>query len=257
MADELFGHELFAKPVSAIGISFQSSLRFRDGGVSLQTEKPLRILIAEDPATDGRAFASVIDGQPGFELVGTAADGAVALQVARRRQPHIVLLDLRTPRLDGPAVTRQILRDCPETQVIVMAAFDADQLMFDCICAGAQAFLPGDSGDAEILATIAEVSRGESRLAPGLTRKLIDEFRRLCLATCRGEASYCSPGEPLTERENRIVQLIVAGKGNKDIALALKLAEGTVKNYVSRILEKLNARSRTELAVKALKRRDA
>lgn len=257
MADELFGHELFAKPVSAKGISFQSSLRFRDGGVSLQPEKPLRILIAEDPATDGRAFASVIDGQPGFELVGTAADGAVAVQVARRRQPHIVLLDLRTPHLDGAAVTRQILRDCPETQVIVMAAFDRDHLMFDCICAGAQAFLPGDPGDAEILATIAEVSRGQSRLAPGLTRKLIDEFRRLCLATCRGEAPYCSPGEPLTERENDILQLIVAGKGNKDIALALKLAEGTVKNYVSRILEKLNARSRTELAVKALKRRDA
>jgi len=137
-----------------------------------------------------------------------------------------------------------------------MAAAERDHLMFDCICAGAQAFLSRDPGDAEILATIAEVSARPFTLAPGLTRKLIDEF----VASAWRPAAARPPllaGEPLTERENDILRLIVAGKGNKDIALALKLAEGTVKNYVSRILEKLNARSRTELAVKALKRRDA
>jgi DNA-binding NarL/FixJ family response regulator len=129
--------------------------------------------------------------------------------------------------------------------------------MFDFLCAGARAYLPKDCDEGEILETIHAVARGQSRLTPGLTRKLIEEFRRLCLASRCGAAPYCNPEEPLTERENDILRLIVAGKGNKEIAGALKLAEGTVKNYVSRILEKLNVRSRTELVVKTLKRRQA
>ena len=162
----------------------------------MQPEKPLRILIAEDPATNGRAFASVIEGQPGFELVGTAADGAVAMQVARRRQPHIVLLDLRTPRLDGAAVTRQIVHDCPEAQVIVMAAAERDHLMFDCICAGAQAFLPAIPATPKSWRRSPTWRAASHGLAPGLTRKLIDEFRRLCLATAAARP-------PIARRGNR------------------------------------------------------
>ncbi len=201
-----------------------------------------------------RAFASTLALEKDMEIVAQAADGAEAVQAARRWQPHIVLMDIQMPRLNGIAATRQIVRDCPKAQVIILTTYDTDDLIFDAICAGAQAYLLKDAEEEEILATIRSVSRGHSRLAPNVARKLLDEFRRVRRVPVP-VAGDASPSEALTERENDILQLIVVGKGNKEIANQLKLAEGTVKNYVSRILEKLNARSRTELAVKALNRR--
>ena len=135
-----------------------------------------------------------------------------------------MLLDLRTPRLDGAHVTRQILLDCPDAAVVVLAAFDGDHLMFDFLCAGARAYLRKISTRVKFLTRSHAVARGQSRLTPCLTRKLIDEFRRLCLAARCGDAPYCNPEEPLTDRENDILKLIVAGKGNKEIAGTLKLS---------------------------------
>lgn len=218
----------------------------------MQDER-IRIVIAEDQPLIRRAFASTLAMEPDLEVVAQACDGAEAVQAARLWQPHIVLMDIQMPRLNGIAATRTITRECPKTQVIILTTFDSDDLIFEAICAGAQAYLLKDAEEDEILDTIRAVSRGQSRLAPNVARKLLDEFRRVRRAVpaeAPGEAE-----EALTERENDILQLIVAGKVNKEIAAKLKLAEGTVKNYVSRILEKLNARSRTELAVKALSRR--
>ncbi len=216
-------------------------------------EKSIRILIAEDQPLIRRAFASMLALEPDFEIVAQAADGVEAVQAARRFLPDVVLLDIQMPRLNGIAATRQILRDCPDAQVVILTTYDTDDLIFDSICAGAQAYLLKDAEESEILDTIRAVSCGQSRLAPNVARKLLDEFRRVRRAPRLGETGALE--EPLTDRESDILQLIVAGKGNRDIAAELRLAEGTVKNYVSRILEKLNARSRTELAVKALKRR--
>ncbi len=216
-------------------------------------EKPIRILIAEDQPLIRRAFASMLALEPDFEIVAQAADGIEAVQAARRYLPDVVLLDIQMPRLNGIAATRQIVRDCPDAQVIILTTYDTDDLIFDSICAGAQAYLLKDAEESELLDTIRAVSCGQSRLAPNVARKLLDEFRRVRRAPRLGDAG--GPEEPLTDRESEILQLIVEGKGNKEIAAQLRLAEGTVKNYVSRILEKLNARSRTELAVKALNRR--
>lgn len=220
--------------------------------IVVQDER-IRIVIAEDQPLIRRALASTLAMEPDLEVVAQARDGAEAVQAARLWQPHIVLMDIQMPRLNGIAATRTITRECPDTQVIILTTFDSDDLIFEAICAGAQAYLLKDAEEKEILDTIRAVSRGQSRLAPNVARKLLDEFRRV-----RRAVSADAPGEAeeaLTERENDILQLIVAGKVNKEIAAKLKLAEGTVKNYVSRILEKLNARSRTELAVKALSRR--
>ena len=220
--------------------------------IVVQDER-IRIVIAEDQPLIRRALASTLAMEPDLEVVAQARDGAEAVQAARLWQPHIVLMDIQMPRLNGIAATRTITRECPDTQVIILTTFDSDDLIFEAICAGAQAYLLKDAKEEEILDTIRAVSRGQSRLAPNVARKLLDEFRRV-----RRAVSADAPGEAeeaLTERENDILQLIVAGKVNKEIAAKLKLAEGTVKNYVSRILEKLNARSRTELAVKALSRR--
>ena len=221
----------------------------------MEADGRIRILIAEDQPLIRRAFAAMLALEPDSTSVAQAADGAEAVQAARRWKPDVVLLDIQMPRLNGIAATRQILKDCPETQVIILTTYDTDDLMFDAICAGAQAYLLKDAEEAEILDTIRAVSRGHSRLSPNVARKLLNEFRRVRRPRATlGEPAEL-PGEALTDRENDILQLIVVGKGNKEIAGQLKLAEGTVKNYVSRILEKLNARSRTELAVKALNRR--
>jgi DNA-binding NarL/FixJ family response regulator len=228
---------------------------FFGGSVSLQPEKPIRIFIAENQTPTRRSFEAIIDGAPGIEIVGVAADGALTKQIAHLGASDIFLLDHETPGLDEAALVRQILRDRPEAQVIVRAGLGGDAHLFDFICAGAQAYLSHDADQGEILDTIRAVARGQSRLTPALTRKLIEEFRRICRKARSHDAPYCTPQEPLTEREKDILQLIVEGKGNRAIATALKLAEGTVKNYVSRIMEKSNARSRTELAVKSLNRR--
>ena len=221
----------------------------------MQQENPIRILIAEDQPLIRRAFAAMLALEADFEIVAQVADGAEAVQAARRWKPNVVLMDIQMPRLNGIAATRQIVKDCPEAQIIILTTFDTDDLVFDAICAGAQAYLLKDAEENEILDTIRAVSRGHSRLAPNVARKLLDEFRRVRRTSRPFDGEADLPGESLTERENDILQLIVAGKGNKEIAGQLRLAEGTVKNYVSRILEKLNARSRTELAVKALNRR--
>ncbi len=216
-------------------------------------EKPIRILIAEDQPLIRRAFASMLALEPDFEIVAQAADGIEAVQAARRYLPDVVLLDIQMTRLNGIAATRQIVRDCPGAQVIILTTYDTDDLIFDSICAGAQAYLLKDAEESEILDTIRAVSCGQSRLAPNVARKLLDEFRRVRRAPRLDDAGALE--EPLTDRESEILHLIVEGKGNREIAAQLRLAEGTVKNYVSRILEKLNARTRTELAVKALNRR--
>jgi DNA-binding NarL/FixJ family response regulator len=164
-------------------------------------------------------------------------------------------MDIQMPRLNGIAATQQIRKHCPDAQVIILTSYDTDDLIFDAICAGAQAYLLKDADESEILATIRAVSRGHSPLTPHVARRLLDEFRRVRRPDRPRDDDSSLTGEALTGREKEILDLIVAGKGNKEIAGDIKLAEGTVKNYVSRILEKLNARSRTELAVKALNRR--
>jgi len=219
----------------------------------LQNKNPLRILIAEDQPLVRRALASMLALEPDFAIVAEAADGAEAVQAARRWMPDIVLMDVGMPRLNGIAAMQQIVRDCPAAQVILLTRFNADDVLFDAISAGAQAWLPKDADENEIRETIRAVSRGQSRLAPDVARKLLDEFRRV--RPLRPDTASDEAGGTLTDRENDIMRLVVAGKGNREIAGKLKLAEGTVKNYVSRILEKLNARSRTELAVMTLSRR--
>lgn len=220
----------------------------------MQHDERIRILIAEDQELIRRAFASMLALEPDFEIVAQASDGVEAVQAARRWNPHIVLMDIQMPRLNGIAATQQIVKDRIGAQVVILTSFDADDLIFDAICAGAQGYLLKDAPQAEILETIRAVSRGHSWLTPNVARKLLDEFRRVRRRRRPLDDDFGQTTQALTERESEILQLIVEGKGNKEIAGLTRLAEGTVKNYVSRILEKLNARSRTELAVRALNR---
>jgi DNA-binding NarL/FixJ family response regulator len=221
----------------------------------------IRLLVVDDQPLIRRGLAVMLATESDIDVVGQAADGEEAIQAARRDRPDVVLMDLQMPRVGGVAATRTISGELPGTQVVVLTTFDTDELVFDAIRAGAQAYLLKDAPESEILDTIRAVHRGESRLSPNIARKVMEQFR---LLPARGgdavpaEAPPAKDDEPasldaLTGREERILALIAEGKSNKEIARTVFLAEGTVKNYVSRIMEKLHARTRTELAVKALR----
>ncbi|PWC81736.1 LuxR family transcriptional regulator [Azospirillum sp. TSH100] len=212
----------------------------------------IRIVIVEDQQLIRRAFASLLSLEPDIEVVGQAADGIEAVEMCRRFRPDVILMDIQMPRLGGIAATTRILAEFPGTQVVILTTFDTDDLVFGAISAGAAAYLLKDASEAEILDTIRGVMRGESRISPNVARKLFDELRRSRPADPQRGDAPCDLAA-LTEREQAILDLIAQGQSNRQIAATLFLAEGTVKNYVSRIMEKLGVQSRTELAVKAVR----
>ncbi|MDE2364133.1 MAG: response regulator transcription factor [Hyphomicrobiales bacterium] len=208
--------------------------------------EPIRVMIVEDQQLIRRAFKTMLSLEEDIDVVAEAPDGQEAIRLARLSRPDVVLMDLQMPRLGGVAATRAILADNPHTRIIVLTTFDTDEMVFDAIGAGAAAYLLKDAEEADILAAI----RGANRLSSTVAAKLMDEVRRTHKAPA---VKAREPSEPLTDREQAIMALVAAGHSNKEIAGELKLAEGTVKNYVSRIMDKLGARSRTELAVKSIK----
>jgi len=206
---------------------------------------PLRLMIAEDQPLIRQALATMLAAESGVTVVAEAADGEEALQKARAFHPDVILMDLRMPRLDGIAATRRVLAEFPA---------DDDASVFEAISAGAQGYLLKDAQVPDIVAAVKAVARGEPGLAPGIARKIMDEFRRLRPAGAVSAPELVSV-ERLSVRENDILALIVEGRSNAEIAAALALADGTVKNYVSRILDKLHAKNRTELATRAMRDR--
>jgi DNA-binding NarL/FixJ family response regulator len=176
--------------------------------------------------------------------------------------PDVVLMDLHMPLKGGVVATREITRALPHTQVLVLTTLDDDETVFEAVRAGAHAYLLKDAAENELLETIRALKRGESRLTPQIARKVMDQFRRLAQTgqtdSLRAEpASAPLAAEALNEKEAKVLELIAEGMSNRQIGGALFLAEGTVKNYVSRIMEKLHANTRTELALMSQRQRHA
>lgn len=215
----------------------------------------IRVLIAEDQQLVRRAFSTMLSIEPDIKIVAQAADGAEAIQLARQWRPDIVLMDLQMPRVGGIGAMKRILEDVPDARIIVLTTFDTDELVFEAISAGAHAYLLKDSNEAEILETIRAVHAGQSRLSPKVAGKVMDEFRRQRPSGVAAQNDDEPDDELLTDREEKVLALVAKGMSNRDIAETVFLAEGTVKNYVSKIMEKLHVESRTELAIKALKRK--
>ena len=220
----------------------------------------VRVLIAEDQALVRRGTSVLLSMEPDMEVVGQACDGVEAIAMAGQLRPDVVLMDLHMPRLGGVAATREITKTLPGTQVLVLTTLNDDETVFEAVRAGAQGYLLKDVSEQELLETIRALRRGESRLTPQIARKVMDQFRRLA-----GGSDYAAPAgnvkktdavsETLNDKEERILRLITDGMSNRQIAAAMFLAEGTVKNYVSRIMEKLHANTRTALAVMSAKQR--
>jgi DNA-binding NarL/FixJ family response regulator len=231
----------------------------------------IRIVIAEDQAIVRRGAALLIALEPDMEIVGQAVNGIEAVELAVALQPDVILMDLHMPLKGGVAATREIMSRLPATLVLVLTTLNDDETVFDAVRAGAQAYLLKDAAESELLETIRALKRGESRLTPQIARKVMDQFRRLAdrHPTVEPASPNAAPrpgaggdgreaakpaAESLNEKEERILQLIAEGMSNRQIAQTLFLAEGTVKNYVSRIMEKLHANTRTSLAILSYKK---
>jgi DNA-binding NarL/FixJ family response regulator len=234
------------------------------------TQAIIRVVVAEDQPTVRRGTALLVSMAPDMECVGQACNGDEAVKLTLLMHPDVVLMDLHMPIKGGVAATREITAAQPRTQVLVLTTLDDDETVFEAVRAGAQAYLLKDTSEEELLETIRALRRGESRLTPQIARKVMDQFRRLSrvqndsnaqVTALRREPATKEPSEglPLSEQlsdqEERVLMLITEGSSNRQIAQAMLLAEGTVKNYVSRIMAKLHANTRTELAVNASRRR--
>jgi DNA-binding NarL/FixJ family response regulator len=231
----------------------------------------IRIVIAEDQALVRRGTTVLLSMEPDMEVVGQASDGIEAVELAERLRPDVVLMDLHMPRKGGVAATREITATFPGTQVLVLTTLNDDETVFEAVRAGAHGYLLKDATEQELLETIRALRRGESGLTPQIARKVMDQFRRLALSSdyapgAQGAPLAASSGgtpsrqrdsltESLTDKEEKILRLISEGMSNRQIGNAVFLAEGTVKNYVSRIMEKLHANTRTELAVLSARQR--
>jgi DNA-binding NarL/FixJ family response regulator len=221
----------------------------------------IRIVIAEDQALVRRGAALLLSMESDMEVVGQACNGVEAVELTQLLRPDVVLMDLHMPLKGGVVATREITRALPHTQVLVLTTLDDDETVFEAVRAGAHGYLLKDAAENELLETIRALKRGESRLTPQIARKVMDQFRRLAQSaqseSLRAEPTAAAPleAEALNEKEEKVLELIAEGMSNRQIGSVLFLAEGTVKNYVSRIMDKLHANTRTELAILSQRQR--
>jgi DNA-binding NarL/FixJ family response regulator len=208
----------------------------------------IRVLVADDQAAVRAGFAALIASEDEMDVAGEAANGREAVDLARSVFPHVVLMDVRMPVLDGLEATRLICSDqtLQATRVLVLTTFDLDEYVYKALRAGASGFLLKDAGPSELLNAIRIVAAGDALIAPSITKRLIAEF------AARGD-----PNAPpaavadLTEREREILRHIARGLTNTEIAARLSISPLTTKTHVSRILRKLDCRDRAQLVTLA------
>jgi DNA-binding NarL/FixJ family response regulator len=226
----------------------------KDGLVGMGS---IRVLLVDDQQIVRRGLATILKYAPGIEVIGEAGDGEEAIRLAQELVPDVVLMDLKMPNLGGIPATRRICAVQPDIHVIILTTYDADAMVFEGIKAGAQGYLLKDASGETLVEAIRGVVRGESQIDPGVARAVLAEFQRLS-ATGAVLPARKSPDtavvEPLTPREEEVLLLLVEGLSNKEIGARLHLTEGTVKNYVSAIIAKLQANDRTHAVVTALRR---
>ncbi|WP_245928874.1 response regulator [Murinocardiopsis flavida] len=205
------------------------------------------MLIADDQALLRGSFRVLIDAAPGLTTVGEAADGARAVDLARRERPDVVLMDVRMPEVDGIEATRRICAD-PDlagVRILMLTMFDLDTYVYAALRAGAGGFLLKDAAPAELLDAIRVVAAGDGLLAPSVTRRLIAEFARAPEVPASPRAEL----DGVTQRERDVLVLIARGLSNAEIGARLHLSHGTVKTHVGHLLRKLGARDRAQLVI--------
>ena len=211
-------------------------------------EEPIRLLIVDDQRLMRDGLCTLLELEADLAIAGEAEDGQAALEKYEALLPDVVLMDIRMPRLDGVEATRRMRQRWPEARIIILTTFDDDALIFDGLRAGAQGYLLKDVSGQELADAIRKVAGGGALIEPSVAAKVLAEFARLAPpARSAGEQL----AEPLSEREQEILRLVAQGANNRQIANQLFLAEGTVKNYISTILDKLGVQDRTQAALRA------
>ncbi|MFF7436816.1 response regulator [Streptomyces sp. NPDC008122] len=207
----------------------------------------IRVLLADDQTLVRASFAMLVDSAPDMEVVGQAANGKEAVELARSARADLVVMDVRMPELDGIGATRLIAadEDLAGVKVLVLTTYDTDEHVVEALRAGASGFVVKDIRPAELLAAIRTVAAGESLLSPGPTARLIARV----LATPR--TPVAGGPEGLSDRERQVLTLVARGLNNTEVAEALGLSPLTAKTHVSRIMGKLEARDRAQLVIVA------
>ncbi len=205
------------------------------------------VVIVDDDPLVRSALTLMLGGQPDLRVIGEATDGIAGVDLARELQPDVVLMDIRMPRLDGVAATRELHSGATPPRVIVLTTFDADDHVVAALAAGAEGFLLKDTPPVEIVAAIRAVAAGDPMLSPSVTRTLIDRVRadgvddRATVALQRLDR--------LTDRERDVALCVGRGLSNAEIAGELHLSVPTVKAHVSRLFDKLEVTNRVQIAI--------
>jgi len=208
----------------------------------------IRLLIVDDQRLMREGLRTLLELESDLLVAGEAGDGQEALQKYASLQPDVVLMDIRMPVLDGVEATRRLRLDYPHARVIILTTFDDDAYVFDGLRAGALGYLLKDVSGDELAEAIRQVAKGGALIEPSVARKVLAEFARLPQPV--GQAGS-DQSHSLSERELEILKLLAQGASNRQIASQLFLAEGTVKNYISNILDKLGVEDRTQAALRA------
>jgi DNA-binding NarL/FixJ family response regulator len=208
----------------------------------------IRVLIADDQALLRGSFRVLVDSAPELTVIGEAANGAEAVELARREKPDVVLMDVRMPDVDGIEATRRICGSAETTgvRVLILTTFDLDAYVYSALRAGASGFLLKDTPPAELLTAIRVIADGDGLLAPSVTRRLIAEFSRQPEPT-RAAGELVG----VTEREREVLGHVARGLSNAEMAAHLHLSLATVKTHVGHLLAKLDARDRAQLVIVA------
>jgi DNA-binding NarL/FixJ family response regulator len=209
---------------------------------------PVRILLADDQALFREGLRTLLSIEESIEIAGEAANGVEAVEKARSLQPDLVLMDLRMPVMGGVEATRRVRDASPRSRVLVLTTFDENQEIFDALRAGACGYLLKDTPSGKLVEAIHAAVRGDSVIEPSVAAKVVAEFNRL---SALGSPGGGNPPPLLSAREHDVLRQVARGRTNKEIASALHVTEGTVKNHLTSIFSRLGVLDRTQAALKA------
>jgi DNA-binding NarL/FixJ family response regulator len=208
---------------------------------------PITVLVADDQQMVRRGLQVILDAEPDITVIAQAGDGVEAVEAVRRVPPMVALLDIRMPNMDGLEAARKVIALSPDTRVLILTTFDADDYVYEALRAGASGFLLKDAPADQLIAAVRVLAAGDALIDPSITRRLISRFA----LAARGPEPIPARLDQLTPRELDVLRLVTRGLSNHEIAAELVIEENTVKTHVSRILMKLDLRDRVQAVVLA------